>query len=292
MPAAVAPAAGSGALPATAAPSIGTPARPAAAVPAAGSGALPATLARSLTPSQALAPARSAAGLPPAGSNATPVLQSAGAVAAPSRPLSGVDAIRAGMAAATSGGGRRVRIARVPGAAAAPEPDRPPRGRLAIQSAAHAEPATAPSVSPARAALARIDDGSAATTPQRQDIVVGSEEAARAREATALIAALPAAAAAMRSAESVSRTVEFLSDSRPAGGVLQRVDDVPAPAPAPARVPARPPAPAAGEAVDAEDRRASGSDIDELYDRVTARLRADLRDDRERRGDLLGWGPS
>ncbi|MEA2131667.1 MAG: hypothetical protein QOJ85_4558, partial [Solirubrobacteraceae bacterium] len=84
----------------------------------------------------------------------------------------------------------------------------------------------------------------------------------------------------------------FLPDGGPAGGALQRVDEVPAPAPAPAHVPARPPAPSAADGADPEDRRASGSDIDELYDRVTARLRADLRDDRERRGDLLGWGPS
>jgi hypothetical protein len=151
-------------------------------------------------------------------------------------------------------------------------------------------------VRPGLAALARIDDDgpAPATTPQRQDTGAAGEEAARAREAAALIAALPAAAAAMRSPQSVSRTVEFRSNAGRPGGALQRVDESPAPAPASASapVPPRPPAPATAEGADPEDRRASGSDIDELYDRVTARLRADLRDDRERRGDLLGWGPS
>jgi hypothetical protein len=123
--------------------------------------------------------------------------------------------------------------------------------------------------------------------------VPDDQAAARAREAAVLIAALPAAAAAMRSPASVSRTVEFIADgqstSPPVGGVLQRVDPVPAPA---APVAASPPAAVADDGGDSDGARTSGSDIDELYDRVTARLRADLLDDRERRGDLLGRGPS
>lgn len=175
----------------------------------------------------------------------------------------GVDALRAGIAAATAGGGTRVRLARLPWA-----------GEGGPASAVVLDPASTAGGPGQR-------DGVAAPAPRPDD----SDR----REVAEMIAALPQAAAALRSRAAVARTI----DARPVTG--GRAAAAPAPRLGPsasaadgvhgaaqARKPGRTPGRTPGRDVD-NDR-----DIDALYDRLAARLRADLLDDRERRGDHLG----
>jgi hypothetical protein len=194
----------------------------------------------------------------------------------PSR--SGVDALRAGIAVATAGGGRRVRLARIPGAADAADPVYTTEPGETVDAPAATRSAPAPH---------------AATNPT-------PDEPDDADDTAAMIAALPAAVAALRS-PAVSRMFDTShaapSSTGPigptgapaAGEPLSRTPRLDAPSP-----PSRPPAQLARTPSDSEiasEPEPDGDNIDELYDRLAARLRADLLDDRERRGDLLGRGP-
>ena len=181
------------------------------------------------------------------------------ATAAPRAPEdAGVDALRAGIAGATAGGGTRVRLARVPWAA-------------------EGGPASAVVLDPASPATA-----TAAAPPDENDM----------REVAEMIAALPQTAAALRSPAAMARTVDRRHDragtsTAAAAAAAERLSRAPAAAedtddaadsPQPSTTPGR-------------DEDASDRGIDALYDRLAARLRADLLDDRERRGDHLQRWP-
>jgi hypothetical protein len=216
--------------------------------------------------------------------------RTATAAAGPGAPEDvGVAALRAGIAAATAGGGTRVRLARVPwagedGPASAVARD-PGPGRATSATSA---PAPAPTRTETRQRVAPIPidpaepaehDGAAVPAPRRA--------ASDTREVAEMLAALPRAVAATRSPAALARVADVrpltaAPSAPPAAPRLSRAKNAmagaaQAPAPKPGRSPGR----------DDDDDR----DIDALYDRLAARLRADLLDDRERRGDHLGRWP-